>query len=201
MTRLQIRRLQPANENPHKRKIENRTHQGRNSNRRNIDRHRKTETHSGILPTWIKNRTAGAQSRKAMRRKSKNRPSKKSESPKLGGSAPQTPRLSVNQTKLGVTSFSNLSPDLDSPWLDEDGHTFEFAQFILVLENHPFPWAHWKTAFSRLIHVGHIHVGQLQSFSPFYETRNNDQYYESKFPHICSLSKMYSLRWLSSRAC
>ena len=41
-----------------------------------------------------------------------------------------------------TNSFSKLSSDSSSPWLDEDAYTFEFVQFVLVLSKCEFPWAH-----------------------------------------------------------
>ena len=52
--------------------------------------------------------------------------------------------ISVAHPSRNSKYFSNLRPDSDSPWLDEDAYTFEFVQFVLVLANHSFPWAHWK---------------------------------------------------------
>ena len=49
----------------------------------------------------------------------------------------------LQRPPIDATDFAEdeviLSPDSDSPSSDEDGNTFGFAQFILVLEIHPFP--------------------------------------------------------------
>ncbi len=70
----------------------------------------------------------------------------KPQAPKLGGSIfPSTNFMHITSAARpghNSNSFSKLSPDSSSPWLDEDAYTFEFVQFVLVLSKCQLPWAY-----------------------------------------------------------